>query len=498
MIAIEKLTMRLAAAAALVTLFAPARAQDGAFQDEKKPEAGDKKEASKDGDEAAAKKKEEKKDRWFAVTGGDVHTGLGEVLKGATVLSKNGKIEKIGYDLDLPPDTQELDVRGLSVYPGLVAIQSQGLFGNAASDFDDTIDPFNYRMVLGLAAGITTSGVGSSAVKLKRFAVDGATLAEKVFSTFSWSGSAPRQKGELREKFKAATAYLREYREWERKVKEQKDLPEPAKKSVDNSVLAVLKGETSAKFLASDRDDLLGIARLAQEFAFRPVIEGCMEGWTVADELGRAGARAILTPRDRRTKDERQAREGGSSIENAAILHKAGVQVAIVPATEGVDLGGIVGRDIMHLTIEADFGVRGGLTDRAALEAITIVPARILGVGHRVGSLEVGKDCDLIVTDGDLLHYKTFVQWSVVDGRVVYDKQKELFFAHIRPRADQPAERKLDAGETPTKPEAAAKEGDEASDEKKDDEKKDEKKDDEPKPDEPKDGEKKGDEERDG
>ena len=309
-------------------------------------------------------------------------------------------------------------------------------------------------MVLGLATGITTTGAGSSVVKLKRFSVEGAVINEKIFSSFSWSNNNPRGKGELREKLVAATRYLREYREWQRKVKDDKDLPEPNKRGVDNTVLAVLQGEQSAKFVANDRDELLGIARLAQEFGFRPVIEGCQEGWTVADELGRAGTRVIVTPRDRRSKDERLASEGGASIENAAILHKAGVPVAITPATEGVDLGGLVGRDIMHLPLEPGFAVRGGLPERAALESITIVPARILGVSHRVGSLEVGKDCDVIVTDGDVLHYKTFVQWAVVDGKVAYDKEKELFFAHIRPRPEAPAPQKIDAGETPPAPEA--------------------------------------------
>ena len=145
---------------------------------------------------------------------------------------------------------------------------------------------------------------------------------------------------------------------------------------------------------------------------------------------------AILTPRDRRAKDERLVAKGGSSIENAAILHSHGVQVVVVPGTTGVDLGGIAGRDIMHLPIEVGFAVRGGLPEDAALASVTTVPARILGVDHRVGTLEVGKDCDFIVTDGDLLHYQTFVQYTVIDGEKVYDKQDELYFAHIRPRDD--------------------------------------------------------------
>ena len=97
------------------------------------------------------KDKEKEEERWFAVTNGDVYTGTGEHLRGATVLARNGKIKSIGYDIDLPPDTKVLDANGLRVYPGLVAIASQGLLGNSGSEFEDTIDPFNSRMTLGLA-----------------------------------------------------------------------------------------------------------------------------------------------------------------------------------------------------------------------------------------------------------------------------------------------------------------------------------------------------------
>jgi hypothetical protein len=149
-------------------------------------------------------------------------------------------------------------------------------------------------------------------------------------------------------------------------------------------------------------------------------------------------------------------------------LYSRGVQVAIVPASKGVDLGGIAGRDIMHLPIEADFAVRGGLPESAAIAAITIVPARILGVDHRIGTLEVGKDCDLLVMDGDLLHYQTLVQYTVVDGKQVYDKEAELWFAHIRPRttASLAPETRVDPGEEldPNAPVPAAVDEDKPAD----------------------------------
>jgi len=391
---------------------------------------------------------EEEEDRWFAVVGGDVHTGRGAVLRGATVLAKNGRIERIGYEIDVPDDAEVLEAPNLRVYPGLVAFRSSGLFGTT-SDFEDSVDPFNSRMTLALAGGITTAGEGSAAVKLKRFEVEDPVVREDFLHSVSFSNRNPKSKADFRESLRRATEYAREYAEYEELKKEDEDLEEPSKKGVDTNVLAILQGTKRALFSINERAELLEVARLAQEYDFRPVILGCVEGWTVADELGRAGAYAVVTPRFRDDKSEELVRPGGSTIENAAILHRSGVQVAVIPGSTGIDMVGIVGRDILHLPIEAGFAVRGGLPEDAAFAAITSVPARILGVGDRIGTLDVGKDCDLIVTDGDVLHYETFVQWTVVDGKVVYDKEDELYFAHIRPRPDAEIapEERVDPGE---------------------------------------------------
>jgi len=83
--------------------------------------------------------------------------------------------------------------------------------------------------------------------------------------------------------------------------------------------------------------------------------------------------------------------------------------------------------------------VRGGLPDDAALRSITIDAATVLGIDHRVGSIEVGKDADFVVTDGDILHYMTLARWTIVNGRIAYDKQKETLYNHIRPDGDRDA-----------------------------------------------------------
>lgn len=427
---------------------------------------------------------DEAEDEWFAVVGGDVYTGTGEVLRGATLLAKNGIIEEIGYELWIPEEAEVLDAHGLRVYPGLVALDassrlSSGGFldagppgdhrhqafgaeanlgdsGSSSSEertapraadesggtdrapampqrtaLEDGFDPFNSYLVLALATGITTAEQSSAAVKLKRGSIDNIELRSRYLSSLSYSTRNPSGMAELRSQFRQARDYMRALREW--KELDDDEVDEPSKRGIKSNLIDIMEGRTRALFRADSRTDLLNIARLAQEFNFRPVIDGGTEAWVVASELGRAGSAAIVKPRTRRDRAENLVREGGSSIENAAILHERGVQVAISPSSGNIDLGGITGRDLMHLPIEAGFAVRGGLSEAAALAGITIVPARLLGVDDRVGSLEVGKHCDLIVTDGDVLHYQTFVQWTVVEGDIVYDKSEENYFAHIRP-----------------------------------------------------------------
>ena len=343
---------------------------------------------------------------------------------------------------------------------------------NAKGIIDD-YDPFSPYMILTLASGITTVEQSGSAVKLKRDTIEGVLLAEDSLVSFSFGSADARARA--RDDFAKAAEYLRAYRAWEAAGDEDAD--EPSKRGVNTGALRVLRGEGRAKFSSSDQSELLGIARLAQKYGFRPVIEGAREGWIVADELGRAGATIVLTPRERRWKDEQQNAPGGSSIENAAKLHAAGCQIAVKASSGSIDLGGIAGRDLIHLMIEAGFAVRGGLTNQAALEAVTVVPARVLGADHRIGTLEVGKDCDLVVTDGDLLHYETFVQYAVVSGTVAYDKQEELYYAHIRPRAER------EPLEHPGGEEQPSEEGDEDSEDEAEDE------DDEDEKDEPENGE---------
>lgn len=119
------------------------------------------------------------------------------------------------------------------------------------------------------------------------------------------------------------------------------------------------------------------------------------------------------------------------------MLARAGVRIAIVPQAAEFNTSGDFGGDLFTLPLEAAYAVGGGLDEQIALEAITINPAEMLGVADRVGSLQVGKDADIIILDGHPLHYRAFVETTIVNGKVLYEKSKSTFFSHVG--QEQPA-----------------------------------------------------------
>ncbi len=375
---------------------------------------------------------EEEPDRFLAVINGDVYTVNGPALRGATILSKNGRIVEIGTDVRLPEECEVIDADGKRVYPGLVAASAGGLHGggNAA----DTTNVFSANMQVALAGGITTAIAGNDAAKLTFGTTEDMIVKKGLYTSLDYSRRRPLQRAETRSAFEAARAHLRalDRYEIERATNEDAEKPEPDE-DVNRRYLKLIRGSATAVATANSRQDLLDLAALAREFGFRLIVRGAYEGWTVAPQIAGAIAGAIVTPRASVFENQRSVKPSGSSIENAQILRRHGIPVAIVPPTTSITFWGLAGRDLLHLNMEAGFAVRGGMSDADALRAVTIDAARILGIDDHVGSLEIGKDADWIVCDGDLLHYMTQVHYAVVNGRIAYNKQKETLFAHIRP-----------------------------------------------------------------
>ena len=390
---------------------------------------------------------------YVALTGGDVHTMTQGVLKGATVLFKNEKIHRIGHDLELPEGTKKHDVTGRVVMPGFVAATARGLGISSMQPqkVADSLDPYQETLKLALAAGITSAYVesgggmfgertegpsGTSAViKLSWGDLDKMLVVEPAsVNLSSWVRSSAQQRADTRETFRKAREMLEKIKDYDSRKAAGKLAPNenaPSPGSLE-SYVRVLRGDIPARLTASSAEEIASALALINEFRFRAVLLDADEAWTMAEEIGRAGCLCVITPRRRRSADKRSNRPSGSTIEQAALLRKAGVKFAIVPLQERIDTGGMAGRDLQALTLEAAFAVRGGLDQKTALEAITLTAAEALGVDARVGSLEEGKDADVIVLDGDPLDYRTYVDLTFVNGKLVYEKDKSPYFQHLK------------------------------------------------------------------
>ena len=90
-----------------------------------------------------------------------------------------------------------------------------------------------------------------------------------------------------------------------------------------------------------------------------------------------------------------------------------------------------MGTDLMTFPLAGAYAIRGGLDEKDALKAITLWPAELLGISHRVGSIEEGKDADIIILDGNPFDYRTYVDYTLINGRILYDKSKSSFFKYI-------------------------------------------------------------------
>ena len=383
------------------------------------------------------KKSDEKKDKWLHVKGGDVFPVVGPVQRATHVLVKNGKIHAIGNDLVVPEEAEVLDATGMRVYPGMVAINGATFVPFGSGKFEDRVDPYSVNWMKALAHGITTTLSGNSAVKLTYGVLDDLVLRENCFMGLFYSRTSPSARVRLRKDFRAARAHLRALKRHEIAKRTDKNAKAPKLTGRPAQLVALLHGEKVAVFNVFSRQDILDVCGLIEEFRFKATLRGLTEGWTVPDFIGRSGAMAVVVPRQRGYADERNDLPNGANIENPAILHRHGVRVALATQTGTIDSDGLPGRDALSVAFSGAYAVRGGLPEKAAVAAVTIEAARAYGLDDRIGSLEVGKDADFVVTDGELLHYKTMVQYAVVNGRVAYDKSKVTFYSHVRPRTPE-------------------------------------------------------------
>ncbi|MFY9569327.1 MAG: amidohydrolase [Acetivibrionales bacterium] len=214
----------------------------------------------------------------------------------------------------------------------------------------------------------------------------------------------------------ATAALLRENLIKAAEYKELKEEYEADKENCDKpdydmkmeALLKVLKGEIPLKAHAHRADDILTAIRIAKEFGLAITIEHCTEGYLITDILREENVSVITGPF---LTDRSKIELRNQSAKAPGILSKAGIKTAIMtdhPCTP-----------VQYLSLCAAVAVKEGMDETEALRAITINAAEIAGIDDRVGSLEVGKDADIIIIDGHPLELRSRVLYTIINGQVV-------------------------------------------------------------------------------
>lgn len=372
-----------------------------------------------------------------AVKAGTLYTMEGDAIQNGVVLMRDGKIEQVGPASRLSiPDGYRVYEAPVAT-PGLIDAHTVvGLAGILNQDHDQdqletsnalqpelrAFDAYNaredlvkYLMDLGVTTIHTGHGPGALASGQTMIAktpyntvgeavVDSVTMVAftmgpGVSRNFSTPGTRSKGMAMLRQQFIEAREYL-----------EQRNGEDPPSPNLRKEILAdVLEGKVTAMITVQRANDIMTALRLQEEFGFPMVLDGAAEAYLVLDEIREAGVPVFVHP----TKVRTSGATANASFETAGKLRQAGIPFAFQSGYEGY-----VPKTRVIL-FEAAVAVANGLSREAALEALTIDPARILGIDGRVGSLAAGKDADVVLYDGDPFEYTTHVTTVIVDGKVV-------------------------------------------------------------------------------
>ncbi len=377
-----------------------------------------------------------------AIVGETIYTMDGPPVTNGVVLIRDGKIAEVGKasDISIPDGFKVL--RGKVVTPGIIDAHTVvGLAGILNVDHDQmqleksspmqpelrALDAYNPREDLvafvrdlgvttihtGHAPGALASGT-SIVVKTVGGTVNEAlihpgmvtfTAGRAVQSNFQSPGTSAKAISVLRSELLKA-------REYSEKLRSKDESKRPSRDLKLEKLAEVLDRKVKVLFTAQKATDIQAALRVREEFGFDMVLDGAAEAPLVLDEIKTAGIPVVIHPT--------MVRPGGdtrsASFETARILHDAGILFAFQSGYESY----VPKTRIVHY--EAAVAAGHGLPFDAALSAITTNPARILGIEERVGSLEEGKDADLVVWDGDPFEYTTHVCGVVIDGQVVSEE----------------------------------------------------------------------------
>ncbi|MBU4330965.1 MAG: amidohydrolase family protein [Acidobacteria bacterium] len=381
----------------------------------------------------------------------------GPEIQNGMVIVRDGKILAVGRDLNVPDGAEIIDGGGGWLLPGMIEAHTTFAMsgGYDRPDTDeatnpntahlnilDGFNPFSKSVKYTARAGVTASmitpgsrnviGGQTAVIKHRGRTVEEMTIKSPAGVKFSL-GEGPKEtygsKGQLpstrmgsayvvRKALLDAQHFLAQKITSEAKAAAAKSSSAafPAKRDLNLEILsAVLEGKMTVFIECYRADDIMTALRLVDEFGLKAVLVGATEGYKLDDEIAMREVPVIVSPIG---VGPRRMETQEASYTNAASLDRAGVTV-IVKADEALGVG-----HVRELPLLAAFAVKGGMERDKALRAITLTAAEVLGVAERIGSLEVGKDADLVLFDGDPLHYRTRVRRVFIDGKEIPDVLK--------------------------------------------------------------------------
>ncbi len=388
-------------------------------------------------------------------------------IEHGSVLIKDGKISEVGTGVKAPDGAQIIDGTGMFVTPGIIdchshiavdgSVNEGSISVSSIANIAEVLDSDDIAIYRDLAGGVTTANVlhGSAnsiggqtiVIKLRwgqpaaKLPFEGALPGIKFAlgenpkrSNFSIRGAErryPASRMGVEETIRSAFTEARDYKNaWDAYNKKvaagEKNLIPPRRDLRLDPLVEVLEGKRYVHSHCYREDEILMLLRVAKEFGFKVrTLQHVLEGYKVADEIAAAGTGASTFSDWWAYKVEAY----DAIPYNAAIMTKRGVIVSINSDDA---------EEATHLNQEAAKSMKyGGLTHDEALKLVTINPAIQLGIDKRVGSIEVGKDADLVIYNHDPLSAYAVVQKTLIDGRVLFDRQKD-----IAARADLEKEKK--------------------------------------------------------
>lgn len=381
------------------------------------------------------------------IKNGHIKTMSGAEYPGGCVLvGDDRKIIAVGQQLDIPADASVIDAGGRLVTPGCVeahchvGLDNEGM-GWEGHDYNEIVDPITPQMRAidsinpldeglrnALRGGVTTActGPGSAnvvggtfaAIKLAGRRVDKMLVKEPLAMKCAFGENPKRCYGQMGKKAPmtrmGVAALLRELLFKTRRYMEDQDAGKnPPFDMKLEAMIPVLRGELPLKVHAHRHDDILTAIRIAKEFGLKITLDHCTDGALIAGELAEEGYPAFVGPTfGGKSKIELM----NKSFDTPKALYDAGVEIAIITDAPVIPL--------QALPMCAGLAVHSGLPMEQGWKAITINPARLTGIGDRVGSLEPGKDADIVIWTADPLTTIGGEAWmTIVDGKIVYSAE---------------------------------------------------------------------------